>query len=400
MIFLFTAVRALTLHVGTGYEYKSVKEAINAAGANDTVMVHGGVYNEYATTIDRPLTLLGIDRPVIDGTDAGQIWVVTADAVWIDGFEFRNSGLDFINDISALRIEGVGEGSVKNCSFKNNFFALYLARSSGITVKNNTITGNARSESRSGNGIHLWYCTDIVLTGNTVTGHRDGIYLEFVENTRVDSNLSAWNLRYGLHFMFSNKNSYHQNRFIHNGSGTAVMYSRHVDMDGNRFENNRGAAAYGLLVKDIYDSRIVNNTISGNSIGLYSEASNRLTITGNIFKNNGWAVKVMANSMDNMFSGNQFLHNSFDVATNSRQNFNLFINNYYSRYNGYDLDRDGLGDVPYRPVKLFSYLVERNEPALILMNSAFVELLNLAETVLPVLTPETLIDSQPLMEKP
>jgi nitrous oxidase accessory protein len=100
--------------------------------------------------------------------------------------------------------------------------------------------------------------------------------------------------------------------------------------------------------------------------------------------------------MDNQFSRNTFRDNAFDVGTNSSRNSSTFARNYWDDYRGYDLDRDGLGDVPFHPVRLFSLLVEQNHPLLILMRSPFVDLLDAAERVLPVLTPETLVDSTPL----
>ena len=105
----------------------------------------------------------------------------------------------------------------------------------------------------------------------------------------------------------------------------------------------------------------------------------------------------MANSMDNIFTRNNFLSNTFDIATNSRQNFNVFSQNYWNRYRGYDLDKDGIGDVPFRPVKLFSLLTEKNEPTIMLMRSIFVEIMDVAESYIPILTPATLIDSEPRM---
>lgn len=389
-----------TVLVGSKEDFPSIGGALAGATPHDTVKITGGTYMESGLTVTFPLVILGLGKPVIDGAGNGQIMTVTSSEVVIDGIVFQNSGISFIEDISALKLEGASRGRIENCEFVNNFFALYLAECSDVVIRNNTIGGEAVTESRSGNGIHLWYCRNITIEGNSVAGHRDGIYLEFVEQSSITNNMSHDNLRYGLHFMFSNKNSYRSNRFISNGSGTAVMYSRHVDMVDNDFADNLGPAAYGILIKDIYDSTIHNNRIRGNSTGLYSEASNRVSVRGNRFEENGWAVKVMANSMDNTFSGNSFLHNSFDVATNSRQNFNSFNGNYYSRYNGYDLNRDGFGDLPYRPVTLFSFLIERNEPVLILLNSAFVDLLNLAESVMPILVPETLVDQHPLMVMP
>ena len=108
----------------------------------------------------------------------------------------------------------------------------------------------------------------------------------------------------------------------------------------------------------------------------------------------------MANSPGNRFEGNLFEGNSFDLATNSRSTDGVVSGNWWDRYQGYDLDRDGRGDVAFRPVRLFSLLVANNPPSVILMRSAFVDLLDAAERALPVLTPETLVDRAPLMRVP
>ena len=264
-------------------------------------------------------------------------------------------------------------------------------------VRDNVIVAHATSESLSGNGIHLWYSRDAELAGNRVSGHRDGIYLEFVSHSVLRGNVSEGNLRYGLHFMFSDSCSYRANTFRRNSAGVAVMYTKHVLVEGNRFEDNRGGAAFGLLLKDISDSRIVGNTIAGNTVGVYAEGSDRLVVKRNRFLRNGWAVRIMADCSDGQFDRNDFIGNTFDVATNSVSNPNRFLGNYWDRYRGYDLGRDGAGDVPFHPVRLFSLLVERAPPAAVLLRSLFVSVLDAAEEAFPTLTPAALVDSLPRM---
>ena len=88
------------------------------------------------------------------------------------------------------------------------------------------------------------------------------------------------------------------------------------------------------------------------------------------------------------------------MSFNSRLNDNHFTGNYWSSYNGYDLDKDGIGDVPHRPVKLFSYVVNRTPESIVLLRSIFVDLINFTENVTPIFTPVELIDESPLMEVP
>jgi nitrous oxidase accessory protein len=195
--------------------------------------------------------------------------------------------------------------------------------------------------------------------------------------------------------MFSHDTEYTGNTFRHNGAGVAIMYSRRVRIHGNRFEDNWGAASYGLLLKEMTDSEIRGNLFRRNTVAIYSEGSLRNELVGNAFVRNGWALRMRSNSRDNRVVDNDFIDNAFEVATDSRQNFNSFAGNYWSRYEGYDLSGDGFGDVPHRPVRLFSLLVERTPAAMVLLRTFFVDLLDLAERVMPVLTPASLADERP-----
>ena len=169
-------------------------------------------------------------------------------------------------------------------------------------------------------------------------------------------------------------------------------------MQFNHFEQNWGPSAYGLLLKDISDSRISNNTFYKNTMALHMEGTSRIEVEKNIFKENGWAMKVQASCDNNNFHHNNYFGNTFDVATNGTMVLNKFYNNYWDKYDGYDLNKDGFGDVPYHPVNIYSMIVEENPNALILLRSFTVQLLDKAEKAIPSLTPENLIDTQPTIK--
>jgi nitrous oxidase accessory protein len=125
------------------------------------------------------------------------------------------------------------------------------------------------------------------------------------------------------------------------------------------------------------------------------EGTSRINVNENIFRGNGWAMKVQASCNDNNFYQNNFLGNTFDVATNGTMMLNKFSENYWDRYEGYDLDKDGKGDVPYHPVSMYAMVVEQNPTALILLRSLMVTLLDRAEKAIPSLTPVDLVDESP-----
>ncbi len=373
----------------------SVGEAVRAAPAGATIRIRAGVYAEPAIIIERPLTLVGEPGAILDGRGDTGILTIRAENVTVRNLTFRNIATSFVEDRAAIRVADTRDCAIIGNRLDDTFFGIYIENSEDCRIEGNVLAGTGERESAAGNGIHAWHSRRITIVGNRVSGHRDGVYFEFVEDSRVEANYSAENYRYGLHFMFSNGCHYTDNVFVENGAGVAVMYTRNVIMRGNAFERNRGTATYGLLLKDITDSEITDNRFIGNTIGLLAEGSNRIAVGRNLFRDNGWAVKVMANAVANRFTDNLFTGNTFDVATNSRRANSTFERNYWDSYPGYDLDGDGFGDVPFRPVRLFSLVIEKHPPALALLRGLFIQILDAAERVLPLLTPETLVDAQP-----
>ena len=365
----------------------------------DTVYISYGEYKTRDVFINKHrLTIIGINNPIIDAENESGIFTIEANDVTVKGITFRNTGISFVNDVCAIRVQNSEGAKIQNNTVENSFFAIYLSNTNNSFVDNNVINGNSVSESFSGNGIHLWNCYNILVTNNSIKRQRDGIYLEFAKQSTIVNNTSSENLRYGLHFMFSEGNKYVLNKFSMNGAGVAVMYTKRVEMIWNNFFDNWGENAYGLLLKEIDNSMIYFNNFTKNTVGIYSEGSNKLTVQNNRFKNNGWAMKVLGNCYDDVFSYNSFRNNIFDLATNSSKNTNKFENNYWDKYLGYDLEKDGIGDVAYRPMNLFSLLIETSPDAIILLNSFMVNIIDFAEKISPAFTPETLIDKRPLMK--
>jgi nitrous oxidase accessory protein len=396
-------IRAKEIIVSKTGTITTIHKAIELAEDFDIILIKSGHYAEGNIIINKMVKIIGEDYPIIDGKGDGEVFTITVDSVTISGLTIANSGISYLEENAGIRLEKVRNCSITNNKLINNFFAIYLAQSAECNISDNFIKGEKKRETNSGNGIHLWYSKNITIENNTISNHRDGIYFEFVRNGTIKNNYSKNNLRYGLHFMFSDTCEYVNNTFENNGAGVAVMYTKNVIMKKNQFISNWGSASYGILLKDISDSKIESNEFIENSTALYMEGCNRITIEHNNLINNGWAVKLMANSMDNYFYENNFIANSFDVSTNSLSNslsnFNEFERNYWSEYNGYDLNKDGFGDVPFRPVTMFSMMVQDQPTSLILLHSLFISILNVAESIIPAITPEALTDAKPRMRK-
>jgi nitrous oxidase accessory protein len=382
-------------HVGADHSLKSVTAAVEAAAEGDTILVHSGRYAEGNIRIGKRLTLQGIDFPILDGRGTAEVLTIAASNVSVSGFQVENTGRSSTQDRAGIRVDTAKHVTVTGNRLRHCHFAIYLGRAAECEVLHNEIQGDPDIEQNCGNGIHLWNCASIQLKGNTIQGHRDGIYLEFASHSDVEDNLVSKNLRYGLHFMYSHDSSYRKNRFTDNGAGVAVMYSRHVQMIDNRFDYNWGSSSYGLLLKDITDSAISGNVFDHNSTAVYAQGASRLRMEGNAFQQNGWALRILASGDSNVVAGNNFTGNSFDIATNGDLSNHEFAGNFWDRYEGYDLNRDGVGDVPFHPVSLYAMLVEKVPPSVLLMRSFMSHLLDRAEKAFPSVTPDTVVDNSP-----
>jgi len=398
LILLFSSLlQANVIEVGVNKSIKSIKKAIALAKVGDTVLVHKGLYKEGNIVINKKIVFLGKDFPVLDGQKKYEVLSVKSDGVIVDGFKIINSGYGTLEDPCGIKVYNKSHVTIQNNILDDNFFGIYIQNGTNCIVKNNKIKAYGKEEQRIGNGIHCWKSDSLQITANTVSGHRDGIYFEFVTNSVIWRNISFKNVRYGLHFMFSNDDAYISNVFTNNGAGVAVMFTKRVKMFNNYFEENWGDAAYGLLLKEISDSYISGNKFIKNTSGIHMEGTNRILIEKNIFEANGWGMKIQASCMDNEIKNNNFVGNTFDISTNGSLVLNTFNSNYWDKYEGYDLNKNGVGDVPYHPLSLFAVLTENNPSAMLLFRSFMITLLDKSEKILPSITPDNFVDKTPLM---
>jgi len=387
-----------TINVCNTCHYKNIEAALAKYQAFDTIIIHSGIYHLENIIIAKPTTIIGKNTPELHSKSGDELITIIADSVTIEGLTLKNVSTSYLKERSAIRVKKSSHFNLKANTIENCFFGIYLENAKFGSISNNIISGNATTEAESGNGIHAWYCKNISIHGNTINGQRDGIYFEFVNNSTIDHNLSEENTRYGLHFMFSNDNKYLENEFKNNGVGVAVMFSKKIVMTQNHFSFNWGRSAYGLLLKEINDADITHNTFEQNTVGIFVEGSSRINYSFNNFIRNGLAIKFSGGCEHNEFTKNNLTNNSLDLVINTQLSTNQFHHNYWSNYSGYDLDRNGIGDIPQFPVKLFTYILNQCPETIVLMRSLFVDIINFSERISPVFTPKEVFDPYPLME--
>lgn len=392
------AAFATTRYVGKDRSSATIRAALAVSQNGDSIIIGPGVYKEGNLVIDKAVYISGNGMAVLDGELQYEILSVKSDGVTIKGLTLQNSGRSAMTDPGAIKVYDASHIVIEQNTLRNNYFGIYLQYAANCIIRNNILTASQKEEHLSGNGIHCWKSDSLQITGNRISGHRDGIYFEFVTHSVIWRNIAANNLRYGLHFMFSHNNAYITNYFKNNGAGVAVMFTKHVIMMNNTFEGSWGDAAYGVLFKELSDCYLSGNRFIKNTTGIFFDGSNRILAEHNVFQANGWGMRIQANCMDNTIRGNNFMGNTFDLATNGSLTLNNFSENYWDKYEGYDLNRDQTGDVPYRPLSLYAMIVEQNPPAMLLYRSFMTTLLDRSEKIIPTLTPEYFIDNNPHMK--
>ena len=386
------------IEVCSSCKYTDILQAYDHCVSGDSLIIHKGDYRIANWVITKSITVLGKEGAHLISAEGGEIITIEKNNVTISGLTFTGVITNYLKENAAIRVKRCKNATITNNKIIDCFFAIYLEKTKGTSIKNNNIDGDASTEAESGNGIHAWHCDSLLIEFNEVLHHRDGIYLEFVNFSHVNDNNSHHNTRYGLHYMFSNDDVYARNKIQNNGVGVAVMFSRRITMKENTFSHNWGHAAYGLLLKEIYDAEIIDNHFVQNTIGIFVEGSNRINYLRNEFRRNGWAIKFSGGCESNNIEDNDFLYNSIDLVVSSQLNNNKFNNNFWSEYSGYDLDKDDVGDIPHYPVKLYSYINSQVPESVVLMRSLFVDIINYAEKVSPVFTPKDVMDIRPKMK--
>jgi len=384
-------------------DFQDIQKAIDSAPPFSTILVKEDLSLQSTIIIKKPLTLKGeaiLNRkPILNGNfHKNVILVKDTENVSITNLNIQNSGSSDIEEFAGIQFNKVKNCHASDNVLYNNTYGIYLANTQDCVVENNVFYSFYENEVKSGNGIHLWYSYKNTLKNNVIFGHRDGLYFENSEDLIVEHNRIYNNLRYGIHFMFCSGSQIQYN-IVDNPTGIALMYSKQLNLSNNVFKNSWGNSFKALLLKDINSSIVSNNLFYNNSTGIFTDNSNNNKIFNNKFLNNGIALEILGNSYYNEFYHNIFENNIFDVATNSRDNLNKYYENYWDKYRGYDLDKDGYGDVPYRPVSLFSYWVSRYPTLSILIRSPMVDFLELLEKVYPVITPSQLMDEKPIIKR-
>ena len=393
----------------------SLQQSISAAAAGAVLSVSAGIHHVHLV-LDKPVTLNGQPGAILDSDGVGDVVRIRSPGVTLRNLTIRNSGRDLTAMNAGVYVEKDVDGAViENNRIQDTLFGVYLDGPQHVQVLHNVITGIAelRVPDR-GDGIHLWNDAWCVIKGNDVSGTRDGIY-DYVSHDDLIADNHIHGVRYGVHQMYTKNETLQGNTSSNNVAGMALMSSSHMRVIGNHLFND---SSYGILFNYATYSEISGNDIhdiagdlggetqvvdggEGKAMFVYNSEFNQ--IHDNLLANSPIGMHITAGSQDNHVYRNAFVNNQTQVKYVQNVADEWSLNgkgNYWSNYLGWDLNGDGVGDVPFRPNDGVDVLLWKYPSARVLMSSPSILLLRYVQRAFPVFTPPGVQDSHPLMRLP
>jgi nitrous oxidase accessory protein len=384
---------------------QSLQELVDRAEDHAVISLRPGVYAG-PVVILKPLTIDGNGTAIIDGQKRGTIITVRANNVKLRNLKVINTGdrHDLID--AAIALESASNCEISNNKIEESLFGLNLQNANHNLIKNNEISSFAYNLGLRGDGIWAWWSDYNTFTGNKIKNARDFVVYYSIGNV-IENNIGM-NCRYSLHFMFSDVNYVRNNYYENNSVGIYNMYSNGIVIEGNTIVKSLGATGMGIGLKEASDAVIKNNKIRYCSRGIGVDQSpfepdtfdyiisNELT-----FNNEAVSFATDGTRVNNIFEGNTFRWNIQDVVlTGSRGKIKGFWkNNYWDLYEGFDRNKDGIGDTPHK-YYIYADQLWINNPALqFFRGSVVLTFLDFLQKLAPFSEPEqALIDNEPLMK--
>jgi nitrous oxidase accessory protein len=376
----------------------NLARAIAAAEPGDVLRLRAGPH-QGPVVIDRSLTLEGEAGAAIEGGAEGNVLTVSAPDVVVRGLTIRNSGESLETQDSGVFVGKAGDRAlIESNRLEGNLIGIYFWGPNDAVARGNEIIG--RSDLRvneRGNGVQLWNTPGSVVEDNHIRFGRDGIFVTTSSNN-IFRNNSFRELRFAIHYMYTNDSEISGNRSHGNHVGFALMFSHRLTVWGNLSDGDRDN---GILLNYANESSLRGNEVQGGAgkcVFIYNSSKNSLT--GNRFQDCDIGIHFTAGSERNEIAGNGFIANRTQVKYVGTRYIEWSMDgrgNYWSDNTAFDLDGDGIADEPYRPNDMVDQIVWRHPRAKLLLNSPAVQILRWAQAEFPALHPGGVTDSAPLM---
>ncbi len=393
-----TAARAVDIDVPAG---DGLAEAIGRAMPGDALHLAPGLHRGPVEIATAGLALLGAPGAIVDGGGKGSAITLAAPDLVLRGLIIRGSGLSLIDKNSGVFVGRAADRALlQGNRFEEDLIPVYLDGPHDVMVQGNRIVGLRRLRlSERGPAVSLWNTPGSQIIDNDISDGRDGVFSVTSHDNVVRGN-HFHDLRFAVHFMYTNNSTVADNISVGNDIGYAMMYSDRLAVVGNVSDRDR---EHGLLFNYANDSRIEGNVVRRSEKCVFIYNANKNRFVGNWFEGCGVGIHFTAGSERNAMTGNAFVGNQTQVMYVGTRSLDWAENgrgNYWSDNPGFDLRGRGIADAAYRPNDVVDQVIWRAPAAKLLLNSPAVQVLRWAQASFPAIHPGGVIDSAPLMQPP
>ena len=398
LVLLQSPAEATTTTVSPG---ESLQAAIAAAAPGDVLRLRAGRY-EGTVVIGKSLTLIGEPGATIVGPGSGSVIGVTAPEVVIRNLTITGSGIGPEGtDSGVFLTQAATRAVVEGNRIENNLVGVFVHGAADAVVRGNVIEGRQDLRmSEAGNDIQVWNAPGAAMIGNDLRYGRDGIYV-ITSRKNIFRGNRMRDLRFAIHYMYTNDSEVSDNISIGNHAGYNIMYSDRLKVTGNLSLGDRDK---GLMFDYANMSVISRNVVkAAPEKCLFLFNANKNQIRDNWFEGCDIGIHFTAGSERNKISGNAFIGNRTQVkyvGTTYLDWSDKGRGNYWSDNPAFDLNGDGIADTAYRPNDLVDEVLWTAPSAKVLVNSPAVQMIRWAQTQFPALYPGGVVDSAPLMAPP
>ncbi len=336
---------------GATRDAAEIQAMIDAAPMGGEIAPAPGLYKG-RLVIEKPVVLDGRGQVTIDASGEGSvIWLKTSNAT-VKNLRLINTGHDHNAEDAGIQVRG-NNNVLKDNVIEDCLFGIDMEQSNGNVVRRNRITSKKLDLGLRGDSLKLWYSNNNIVEENEVHDSRDFV-LWYAKNNQVRRNISTGG-RYGLHFMFAADNVIENNKFYDNSVGLSLMYNEGDIIRNNYIAKSTGATGTCISLKEASRIVIENNDILYCALGIGLDVSpfqpdteNR--IAANRISYNDIAIAFLNDWRDNVFKDNVMQGNITEVVVfgGGSAKRNVWDGNRWEDYEGFDRDRDGIGDTPHR----------------------------------------------------
>ena len=401
------AADSTCLRTTAGEDLTAVLDRVPRRGC---VQLAPGVYDG-SLILKKAVTLRGELGAVIRGGDRAV--TIAASRVRLENLTIEGEGRVLSEHHAAVFLNKFTHHvTLKNVTLKSPAYGVFGEGVGTVTMEASRVIGDQnRPMTSRGDGFYMKSSQGVIVKNSEFEHVRDGVYFESTEGCLAEGNRFS-DAQYGVHFMYTKNDEARGNFVTASAGGVAVMSTRRATVVDNRVTSG---TEFGILLNVADGCTVKNNTLTdihnpdgdmsvnseGKALFIYGAGAN--LIAYNRFEKSDIGADVALGGEGSRVFGNSFTGNMVPVRYVGKKPLTWTegsVGNFWGESVVWDLDGDGVGDLPYQPNDSLDRLFWLYPEARFLAESPVVFLLRRLTAGLALDAGKGITDTRPLVKRP